>query len=262
MEPGLPPSRLIPLGPGVRILNRSACGVLALEKPEGILSHPNREEEKNRSLLQAEYHAAVKAYRWKPAKPLDAPEFRLYLVNRLDSPTSGVLLATLTRDMAAYLREQFQSRKVEKLYHAIVWQGPTEQEGEWMDRLVESREGGRLRVRRARKGGAEAVVRFKVQHREHGIALVQLRPRTGRTHQLRVQCAARGWPVVGDKVYGNFRADRDLFGKGLPERLYLHSHSVRVELPDGGKFKASSPPPFVLPLEIPAGCAKTDSATG
>jgi 23S rRNA-/tRNA-specific pseudouridylate synthase len=78
------------------------------------------------------------------------------------------------------------------------------------------------------------------------ISLIELAPRTGRSHQLRVQCAKRGLPIVGDRTYGDFRANREYVRAGGPKRMFLHSLSIAFDYELGGRlngFSAAAPLP-------------------
>lgn len=141
----------------------------------------------------------------------------LGVVSRLDAPVSGVLVLAKTRAAAADLSRQFRERLVEKAYGAVVegrFPAPLERWVEWRDRIERHGQDRRSTLRRAHPGeGGEAAededsaggtchVRARVVHRSGEISLVELEPSTGRRHQLRVQLAGHGCPIVGDRVYG------------------------------------------------------------
>ena len=212
----------LPLDRDAKILDEHPTGILAIEKPAGVLTHPNRKStKKSRSLLLADYDYSSECYVWSGNK--------LFLVHRLDSPTSGVLLACRTEEVAKILHEAFARRKVRKTYHAVVKQKAKAGNGEWKDRLEEFRMDGKLRVRRGK--GAEAVTRASFEREKVGrlaLSLLRLEPHTGRTHQLRVQAAARGFPIVGDRIYGDFSLNRRITRQTKVERLCLHASSIEV----------------------------------
>ncbi len=120
------------------------------------------------------------------------------LVHRLDRPVSGVVVLARTSKAAARLSEQFRNRRPRKVYWALV-EGRTPESGEWIDQIV--RDGPRSRVVDA-NGGAEA----RLQFRRHGLgptaSRVEVDLHSGRHHQIRVQFAHRGHPVLGDRRYG------------------------------------------------------------
>lgn len=235
------PAKEIPLGAGVRILNRNQSGMAALEKPAGLLTHPNRPGDETRSLLRAPYDSHSSSYFWIDSIGL---ERRFYPAHRLDSPTSGVVLGAFDGQAAAWLREAFAERKVRKIYQAWVHGHPEPPTGTWTDPLAKKVRDRTIRVHAG--SGQPAETRYRVLQNSGPFTLLQLEPVTGKTHQLRVQCSVRGFPIIGDKTYGRFREDRELFRAGLSRRLYLHALSAGVEIdtPAGPvKFKATSTRP-------------------
>lgn len=234
-----------PLGPGVAFLAADANGLVALAKPEGILSHPNRAGEEDRSLLTAPYRLDGEYFEWRPAAGGE-PQ-RAYLLNRLDSGTSGVILLARSEELAGVLREHFRHQRVEKHYAALVFGAPTPAVQVWRDRLAVRKEGGVVRTVTAGNIPAEAKVRvLKLTPGDPPLALIELEPRTGRSHQLRVQCASRHLPIVGDATYGNFRLNRDFARASGERRLFLHSARTTFEYTWRGRrhrFTASAPLP-------------------
>lgn len=145
----------------------------------------------------------------------------LGVVSRLDKPVSGVVVLAKTRAAAASLAAQFRERSIEKTYHAVVegrFPSPVGQWATWRD-VVERpdtdrdrRQGrGRPQASSARPAdvdddgedqGRPAELRARVLKRFGEVSIVELRPLTGRRHQLRAQCAAHRCPIVGDRMYG------------------------------------------------------------
>ncbi len=163
-------------------------------------------------------------------------EVFLGLVHRLDRPVSGVLVLARTSKAAARLSEQFRLRAVEKRYLAVV-EGQLTGEGERLDWLV--KEDGHVRIVGASYPGARAAaLRWKALACEHRRALVEVELLTGRAHQVRVQLAALGTPILGDLRYG---AKVVLDGRKLALHAYLlgFAHPVqRVSL------RFAAPPPI------------------
>lgn len=131
----------------------------------------------------------------------------LGIPHRLDRPVSGVVLFARNTKAARRLAEQFQQREVRKIYWAVVersveGQLPPE-EGEWEDWLLKIQDEARTeRATAATPGARQAQLRFRrLRERPEG-ALLEIEPRTGRMHQIRVQAAVRGWPLLGDALYG------------------------------------------------------------
>jgi tRNA pseudouridine65 synthase len=227
-----------PLGREVRLLKQDACGLVALEKPAGLLSHPNEKGDEARSLLHAAYEPRSECYRWEGGA--------LYLLNRLDSATSGVILCAATEKLAITIKRQFEQRAIEKTYLALVFGVPRSPRQTWSDRLSIQKGGGRIRT--ASAGGApdsETDMRLlKTIPGALTVSLIELRPHTGRSHQLRVQCQRRHLPIVGDANYGDFTKNRAYAKTTGQKRLYLHSHHTTLEYTFGGRhyqFEATSP---------------------
>lgn len=163
-----------------------------------------------------------------------------YLVHRLDRETSGVMILAKTECAAAHLREQFKSRTVEKRYVAVV-RGRVKQNAGTIDKPIsKGRRDFRKFTTRASGRGArrEAVTRYHVRERFGNVTLLDVYPKTGRTHQIRVHLAAIGHPVVGDKRYGASAGDAP--------RHMLHAASLTLTLPSGSRatFDADLPKDF------------------
>lgn len=136
------------------------------------------------------------------------------IVSRLDAVVSGAVVVAKTSAAAANLAEQFRKRTVEKAYAAIVtgrFPAPLNEWVDWRD-AISRREGAHASVmhpaEEARDGGGDeapraAHVRARVVQRAGEVSLVELEPSTGRRHQLRLQLASRGCPIVGDRLYGS-----------------------------------------------------------
>ncbi|HWX46421.1 MAG TPA: RluA family pseudouridine synthase [Roseomonas sp.] len=181
---------------------------------------------------------------------LDALRFghpeRPRLVHRLDRDTSGVLLLARDSYAANRLAAAFRGRDAEKIYWAIVVGQPQYQGGRIDMPLAKI--GGPQGERTAPsegKEGVHAITEFNTIDvaRRHATWL-ELKPLTGRTHQLRVHCAAAlGCPILGDGKYGGQAAHLE----GLPHALHLHARSITVPHPEGGTLEVSAPlPPHMV----------------
>jgi len=152
--------------------------------------------------LEAQVKAYLKERYHKPGNVY------LGIPHRLDRPVSGVVLFARNTKAARRLAEQFHQRQVQKVYWAVVQRSTRGDlpmgEGVWRDWLLKIQDESRTEVVAAETPGArEAVLDYRCLG-EHGeTALLELRPQTGRMHQLRVQAASRGWPVLGDHQYGS-----------------------------------------------------------
>jgi len=235
----------LPLGPGVVGLARDRNGVVALAKPDGVLSHPNQTGDEARSLLRTGYADVEECYIWVAPGGV---ERRLWLVNRLDRATSGVILAATDGELAQAMRLQFRDKQIRKVYTALVFGAPKHPCETWKDHLKIEKTGGRIRTA-AGTGHIPAeslmtLVRSGGSQRR--LSLLRLEPRTGRSHQLRVQCARRGLPIVGDTTYGDFKANRDFARLNGVRRMFLHSLETSFSYEFAGRrneFAARAPLP-------------------
>jgi tRNA pseudouridine32 synthase/23S rRNA pseudouridine746 synthase len=156
------------------------------------------------------------------------------LAHRLDRDTSGCLVLGRHRKALAELGRLFKAGRVGKTYWAVVEGGPAENEGRVdlpLGRLDESR-GWWMKHDPA---GQPATTTWKVLGREASLTWLALEPLTGRTHQLRVHCAAMGWPILGDTIYGNApRAGGpalQLHAREIVVPLYKNRDPIRVTAP-------------------------------
>lgn len=237
----------LPFGSGVELIARDANGIAAFAKPAGVLSHPNMHSEQARSLLTVPYTLDGEFYQWT-SSAFGGARHRLYLLNRLDSATSGVILVAADEALARHVRAEFLRKRVQKTYNALVFGQPSEATQIWRDRLAVEKRGGQVRA--SAGGNIPAEARMSVLRQRRGadfsLALIQLAPSTGRSHQLRVQCAHRRLPIVGDATYGDFGENR-WFAKSTGEkRLFLHSLETRFDYEWRGtahRFAAKAPLP-------------------
>ncbi len=185
--------------------------VIVVNKPEGLLSEAKGE--------------------YCPEKTL--ADFG-YVAHRLDRDTSGVMILAKSEEVQKFLKKQFQDRKVHKTYYAIV-QGRPKLDEARID-LPLKRDLKRPTTFRVDAGGKASETFYKVLKSNDKYSLVELKPTTGRTHQLRVHMKYLGHPILGDPVYGEEKADR----------LYLHAGSLEVTLPGGIRkvFEAPLPKEF------------------
>lgn len=169
----------------------------------------------------------------------DEPKFRPGIVHRLDKDTSGVLVIARTQDFFLHMKNLLQKRIAKKTYIALV-HGVMERKNGIIDMPIGLKPGTTKRSVRARnmKMVKPAVTEYKTreQYEYDGqqFSLLELFPRTGRTHQLRVHLASVNHPVVGDQMYG--RRDNPW---GL-SRQFLHADSIEFDLPSGKRIRASA----------------------
>jgi 23S rRNA pseudouridine1911/1915/1917 synthase len=149
----------------------------------------------------------------------------LGVMSRLDAPVSGVLLLARTSKAAARLTEQFKRATVQKTYWALVQGHLHTPVGEWHDEVLKDEAAGRMRVvANGGRAARHAVLRYRQLAKVDGqILLVEVELLTGRKHQIRVQFASRGLPILGDRKYGSSAA--------FPTGIALHACRLCVEHP-------------------------------
>jgi 23S rRNA pseudouridine1911/1915/1917 synthase len=171
------------------------AALIAVAKPAGLAT----------ANVPAGEQSAFTVVRGVLAARQDGTPF-LGVVSRLDRPVSGVVVFAKTRAAAASLAGQFRERRVVKTYYALVEGRFPAALGtwvEWEDAVVRPRHGPTRRAQPdLEEPGRTALVRARVLRRLGEASLVELAPATGRRHQLRAQLAARGCPIVGDRLYG------------------------------------------------------------
>jgi 23S rRNA pseudouridine1911/1915/1917 synthase len=177
----------------------------------------------------------------------DDPANRPGIVHRLDRDTSGVLIIPRTQGFFSYIKKLFQSHEVSKEYLALVW-GHLRDDAGTVALPIGIRAGSVKRTTHIRNARLikDAVTDYRVQKRlvlkGEPVTLVSLFPKTGRTHQLRVHLASRGYPVVGDMLYGG----KTIFLKSTQlgiTRHFLHAEAIEFVLPSSTRLKVQSPLP-------------------
>ena len=239
----------LPLHPGCRLLTSHPAGLWAVDKAEGVMSHPNRDAERPQALLNLPYDATRECFA--------EGDICWYLLNRLDAPTSGVILLADNEPLARAVWLAFAEHDVEKTYAALVKGIPVRPQERWQDHLQTGKGGGGVRTR-VLQGRPNAFTEVEIKQTGEGPparSLLLLRPGTGRTHQLRVQCASRRLPIVGDATYGDFAFNREARRRWGTGRLFLHSWRTRLELEFKGsrlRFASESPLPEAFSIALQA----------
>jgi 23S rRNA pseudouridine1911/1915/1917 synthase len=231
------PLDLIPEDIPLRILYEDHR-VVVINKAQGMVVHPGAGNRTgtlaNALLFRRRGYAGSNTVGTVPGN------FRPGIVHRLDKDTSGVIIAAYDDSALAFLADQFKARTVKKTYAAIVQGTPKELRGIIEAPIVrDSRDRKRFTVSAGR--GKSALTRYRVIRSWGGYSLLLLRPRTGRTHQLRVHLRHLGHPILGDPVYG--AADKR-FPLGT---LMLHAWALSITLPGQeapSTFKAPLPERF------------------
>ena len=231
----------LPLGRGVKLLTEQQ-GIIALEKPAGVRSHPNKPGIDKQSLLAAPYDKEQQAYILEDGEG-GKPRL-IHLLHRLDGPTSGVILLAEDVAVAGAIREAFRENSVHKTYYAVTPILPSLRPV-WEDNLSRNEDGGKIRVI-AGRGGLPAVThvkQLKARRTTPKLMLLKLEPKTGRTHQLRIQCAHRRIAILGDATYGHFVMNRRIAEVFGVKRLCLHAGEIELVVYVEGRkiaFKAKS----------------------
>ena len=221
--------------------------LIVLNKPAGLLMHPLGESWLRRpeaALEEPEPNLAGLMLRYRPSAARSGVE-RCGLVHRLDRPTSGALLVAKSPRAQKRLLFAFRERLVDKVYRAVVL-------GTVAEKLVDApigRAAGRRKVK-VTPFGREASTGFRTVSQGRGVSLVEARPLTGRTHQIRAHLAAVGHPVLGDPETVTGGALKEFQALALPEppRLLLHAYKVFLEHPVSGKpvsYTAKPPKDFL-----------------
>jgi 23S rRNA pseudouridine955/2504/2580 synthase len=176
-------------------------------------------------------------------------EPRPRLVHRLDKDTSGVLLIARTPGSAAFFSKRFSGRSAKKVYWALVVGVPEIAEGTIEAAITKQPGTGGEKMHVDEENGQPAKTKYRMIDRAgNSAAWLELEPLTGRTHQLRVHCAAIGHPIVGDGKYGG----KDAFLTGsVSRKMHLHARRLIIDQPGGGKLDVTAelPEHFAATME-------------
>jgi 23S rRNA pseudouridine1911/1915/1917 synthase len=163
------------------------------------------------------------------------------IVHRLDKDTSGVIVVAKTQAALLSLTNQFKNRTIHKEYLALVHGNPAADAGR-IELSIGRHPVHRKKMSTLSRSGRTAISAWRVAERFQKACLLEVELVTGRTHQIRVHCAAIDHPVIGDPVYGNRKLDREL-AENI-RRQMLHAHSLEIVHPDTGNrlgFEAPIP---------------------
>lgn len=210
--------------------------VIVVNKPQGMVVHPGAGNRQGTFANALSYRRLQKSTMECSAA---ASSTRPGIVHRLDKDTSGIMIAAYDDEALVFLSEQFKSRKAKKKYFAIVSGIPLDKKGR-IETCLSRDPGNRKRFAVAARGKT-AVTAYSVVKSWKGYSLLALKPKTGRTHQLRVHMRYLGHPIAGDPIYGF--SDSLFPGIGL----MLHARSLKIALPGETSeriFKAPLPRHF------------------
>lgn len=196
---------------------------VVIDKPAGLLSH-------SKGAFNPEPSVAT----WLRSRIEGMHGERAGIVHRLDRSTSGVMICAKTPEALLWLQKQFSQRKVKKAYVAVV-SGVMKESEAIVDMPIE-RNPKKPAMFRVGSNGKSAITAYKVLKSDGKRSLLELKPTTGRTHQLRVHLEHLGHPILGDKFYGGSQANR----------LYLHAKSLELTLPNKNRqvFESLVPSAF------------------
>jgi len=231
--PPVPPSRLTPEAIPLNIIYEDD-DLLVIDKPAGLTVHPapgHLSHTLVNALLSHFPHLAALSDSLRPG-----------IVHRLDKDTSGVMLVAKNSVAQTDLVEQFKARSVAKAYLVLVKGHLTPEDGA-IEAPIGRDPGNRKRMAVV-AGGREARTEYRVIRYIGDYTLLEVRPETGRTHQIRVHFSAIGYPVVGDKVYGVKSA--------YLSRQFIHASRLGFKLPSTGEyveFKSELPPDLAQALK-------------
>jgi 23S rRNA pseudouridine1911/1915/1917 synthase len=198
--------------------------LLAINKPVDMVVHPSCGHRSGTLVNAMLCHLGRPAILSNQSGP-DTAEIsqRPGIIHRLDKDTTGVILVAKDPKTQEALSSQFHDRKVEKIYRAVV-EGSIKKEEDVIEGSMGRHPTLRKKMALVAKGGRYSMTRFKVISRLRGFTYVELYPKTGRTHQIRVHMASIGHPIAGDELYGKK-------AKRLAPRPLLHAYRILVEHP-------------------------------
>lgn len=234
---------------------------IAINKPAGVLTHPIKDSRFKIQDLREETLVDWALERYPEIKNVgDEPEIRPGIVHRLDRDTSGVILICRNQKFFEYLKNLFKTHQIKKTYLALVW-GKLEPKSGEIDTPIGIKSGTIKRTvwQKKAKDLKEAITEYRVLkifrynsydavvHKLLYFSLVELMPKTGRTHQIRIHLASINHPVVGDKLYGFKKTSLDKLGIEL-NRQFLHAASLEFSSADGHRIRIEAE----LPEELKA----------
>lgn len=215
--------------------------IAVINKPAGLIVHPDgkREEESVSSWTLEKYPQTKEV-----GEPIILSDGRVVLrpgiVHRIDRETSGVLVLAKNQKSFLFLKEQFQNREISKVYEAFVWGRIKEDDGV-IDRPI-ARSRKNFRLWSAQRGGRgelrDALTYFRVLDRKKEFSFVEISPKTGRTHQIRVHFKAINHPLVSDSLYAPKRPEALGF-----QRLALHAKKLTFKNLEGEDVPVEAPYP-------------------
>jgi 23S rRNA pseudouridine1911/1915/1917 synthase len=200
--------------------------LIVVNKPAGMVAHPS-------TTVRVGTVSELAVARFGPL-PSPQGEDRPGIVHRLDADTSGVMVLARTPEAADGLIAQFRERETHKVYHALV-QGDSRFDTDWIELPLarSAQHEGRVQVATGGEGKAASTF-YRTLERFDGAALLEVEPKTGRTHQIRVHLEAIDMPIFGDTLYRGRRRTSLSSDAPLPKRQALHASKLEFKHPIGG----------------------------
>ena len=215
--------------------------LLVINKPSGLVVHPDgRTKELSVSAWVAEHFPETESVGEPLVFSSGEEVARSGIVHRIDRETSGALIIAKNQKAFDFLKKQFQKRTVTKIYTAFVV-GEMKKDDGMLDKPIgkSPRDFRRWSAERGAKGVMrEALTTYRVLAKDSGYSLVEVFPKTGRTHQIRVHFKALGHPIVADSLYG--KKDDPVFGF---TRLALHARAIEFIDLKGKRISVEAPYP-------------------
>lgn len=205
--------------------------LIVINKPSGLITHPKNIDDKQSSLTDwviANYPQLKDV--GEPFIASGAPLPRCGIVHRLDKDTSGLIVIAKNQTAFEYMKKQFQNHTIHKYYYTLVFGRPKDSSGIINEPL------GRIGMKRTTQmigkkmiDGKDSVTEYKTLKNFDKFTFLDISPKTGRTHQIRVHLKSIGCPVVGDIVYSpkGWQQPKDL------NRLFLHAYKLELTTPSG-----------------------------
>ena len=198
--------------------------ILLADKKPGVLCHSAGVWDYNTLIANIQAYLAQKG-EWRPR---EENSFAPALCNRIDRNTGGIVIAAKNAEALRILNDKIRDREIEKYYLCAVQGRPRPPEGRLENFLFKDAQKNQVFVKAKPEPGAKtAVTEYKLLRSKGPLSLVECRLLTGRTHQIRVQMAHAGWPLLGDGKYGRERFNKDYDEKGQA----LYSYKLRFDFP-------------------------------